>query len=68
MTSAKCPLCYAGPGVWGGEDPHADRGGAGEGSGCPAGEAAEGTEGQLAAAGGAAARVQQDLRLCPAPA
>lgn len=67
-TSAKCPLCCAGAGVRGGEDPDADRGGAGEGSGCPAGEAAAGAEGQLAAAGGSAARVQQDLRLRAAPA
>lgn len=54
--------------MWGGEDSHPDRGGAGEGSGCPAGEAAAGTEGQFTAAGGSAARVQQNLRLHPAPA
>lgn len=63
-----CPLCSVGPGVWGGEDSHPDRGGAGEGSGCPAGEVAAGAEGQFPAAGRSAARVQQNLRLCPAPA
>lgn len=61
-------MCCVGTGVWGGEDSHADRGGAGEGSGCPAGEAAAGTEGQFPAAGGSAARVQQNLWLRPAPA
>lgn len=61
-------MCSVGTGVWGGEDSHPDRGGAGEGSGCPVCEAAAGAEGQFAAADGSAARVQQNLRLRPAPA